>query len=41
MATKHLLVSKLSQKEMYQTGVHPQFFTVGAGLTLKLYIIHV
>jgi hypothetical protein len=41
MATKHLLVSKLSEKEMYQTGVHPQFFTVGAGLTLRLYTIYV
>jgi hypothetical protein len=40
MATKHHLVSKLSEKEMYQTGVHPQFFTVGAGLTLRLYNIH-
>jgi hypothetical protein len=37
MATKHVLVSKLSEKEMHQKGVRPQFFTVGAGLTLRLY----
>jgi len=39
MATKHLLVSKLSENEIYQTGVHPQFFTMGAVLTLRLYNI--
>jgi len=38
MATKHLLVSKHSEKEMYQTGVHPQFFTVGVGLTIYVWI---
>jgi hypothetical protein len=40
-AIKHLHVSKLPKNETYQTGAHQEFFTVGGGLTLRLYIIYV
>jgi hypothetical protein len=35
---KHLLVSELPEKGIYQRGVHPEIFAVGGALPLRLYI---